>query len=210
MSRFRDNDKYECKVRLLMIGDSGVGKSALLLRFSSDMFNPNYMATIGIDFRVKTLSLPNFAKPVKVQVWDTAGQERFRVLTRAYFRGADGILLTYDVTDQSSFLNVNYWMKQVYQVAGQGVKVCLVANKCDRHNERVITKQEGKKLADSYKMKYFECSAKEGTGVDKLFDEMSIDTAFLVKERVKQQPLETSVRPIRGGKERSCPGCVII
>ena len=100
--------KYDHLVKLLLIGDSGVGKSCLLLRFADDSFSSAYITTIGIDFKIKTSMVDG--KKVKMQVWDTAGQERFRTITAAYYRGAAGILLVYDVTERESFMNVSNWM----------------------------------------------------------------------------------------------------
>ena len=107
--------KYDHLVKLLLIGDSGVGKSCLLLRFSDDAFTNSFITTIGIDFKVKTVELEN--KRVKLQIWDTAGQERFRTITSAYYRGAMGILLTYDVCDLRSFENVKNWMQNIKEHA---------------------------------------------------------------------------------------------
>ena len=121
--------KYDHLVKLLLIGDSGVGKSCLLLRFSDDQFTASFITTIGIDFKVKTVDLEG--KRVKLQIWDTAGQERFRTITSAYYRGAMGILLTYDVTDRRSFENVRNWMANVKEHASERVVVSLVGNKDD-------------------------------------------------------------------------------
>eukprot|EP00882_Tetradesmus_deserticola_P014232 GHRQ01015128.1.p1 GENE.GHRQ01015128.1~~GHRQ01015128.1.p1 ORF type:complete len:174 (+),score=46.42 GHRQ01015128.1:332-853(+) len=110
---------YDYLIKLLLIGDSGVGKSCLLLRFSEDSFTPSFITTIGIDFKIKKIFLDN--KWVKLQIWDTAGQERFRTITSAYYRGAMGILLVYDVTDEASFNNIRNWMRNIEQHASDNV-----------------------------------------------------------------------------------------
>lgn len=160
--------KYDHLVKLLLIGDSGVGKSCLLLRFSDDQFTASFITTIGIDFKVKTVDLEG--KRVKLQIWDTAGQERFRTITSAYYRGAMGILLTYDVTDRRSFENVRNWMANVKEHASERVDVALVGNKddCD-DGERVVARSEGEALARWFDVPFFETSAKSGDGVDAAF-----------------------------------------
>jgi len=121
--------KYDYLIKLLLIGDSGVGKSCLLLRYSDDSFTSSFITTIGIDFKIKSIIIET--SKVKLQVWDTAGQERFRTITTAYYRGAMGILLVYDVTDENSFANVRNWMRQIDQNASANVNRLLIANKCD-------------------------------------------------------------------------------
>merc|ERR1711916_304757 len=106
--------------KLLLIGDSGVGKSCLLLRYSDDSFTQSFITTIGIDFKIKSI-LINETTKVKLQIWDTAGQERFRTITTAYYRGAMGILLVYDVTDETSFMSVRNWIRNIEQHATEGV-----------------------------------------------------------------------------------------
>jgi Ras-related protein Rab-8A len=162
---------YDVLIKLLMIGDSGVGKSCLLLRFSDDSFTPTFITTIGIDFKIKTIDLNG--KRVKLQIWDTAGQERFRTITTAYYRGANGILLVYDVTDENSFLNIRNWMKSIDQHAADSVKRILIGNKADMTNERVIETSRGQALADEYGIKFFECSAKTDQNVSEAFMEIA-------------------------------------
>ena len=114
------NKPFDVLVKLLLIGDSGVGKSCLLLRYSDDKFTTSFITTIGIDFKIKTIHLDQ--KKVKMQIWDTAGQERFRTITAAYYRGAHGVLLVYDVTDETSFENVRNWMRNIEAHASEAAK----------------------------------------------------------------------------------------
>merc|ERR1719201_3371484 len=120
---------YDLQIKLMMIGDQAVGKTALLLRYADDDFNEVLMPTIGIDFKIKTIELQG--KNVKLQIWDTAGQERFRTITQAYYRGAMGILLIYDVCDDKSFQNIRTWMRNIEQHANEQVEKILLGNKCD-------------------------------------------------------------------------------
>ncbi|CAM0905613.1 unnamed protein product [Alopecurus aequalis] len=131
----RPRGDYDHLIKLLLIGDSGVGKSCLLLRFSDDTFTTSFITTIGIDFKVRTVELDG--RRVKLQIWDTAGQERFRTITTAYYRGAMGILLVYDVTDESSFNNIRNWIRNIEQHASDNVNKILVGNKVDMDAKRL-------------------------------------------------------------------------
>jgi Ras-related protein Rab-8A len=165
-------------LKILVIGDSGVGKSCLLLRFASDTFQPSYMPTIGIDFRVKDCELEG--RKAKVQVWDTAGQDRFYSITRAYYRGAHGVMIVYDVTDPKSFRNVERWMRSLDTHASESVNRVLIANKSDVHDKRVIDTEKGRALAEKYGVKFFEVSAKSGDGVEDAFETLAVE----IKHRV--------------------------
>ncbi|KAF0682776.1 Aste57867_25075 [Aphanomyces stellatus] len=168
------SSKYDLLVKLLLIGDSGVGKSCLLMRYSDDSFTTSFITTIGIDFKVKTIEVDG--KRVKLQIWDTAGQERFRTITTAYYRGAMGILLVYDVTDDHSFQNVRNWMRQIQQHASPNVNKILIGNKCDVDpSERAVTKEQGEALANEYGVQFFETSAKSNLNVEEAFRSIAVD-----------------------------------
>ena len=172
--------KYDYLFKLLIIGESGVGKTCLLLRFTDDSFTANHLTTIGIDFKIKIINIEN--KLIKLQIWDTAGQERFRTITKTYYKGAHGIILTYDVTDQNSFKNIRNWIKQIEANAQTSVKKVLVGNKCDKP-DRVVTEEEGKKLAEEYNIGFFETSAKTNKNVHNVFN-------YLVKEMIMEKDEE--------------------
>eukprot|EP01102_Stenamoeba_stenopodia_P010862 TRINITY_DN330_c0_g6_i1.p1 TRINITY_DN330_c0_g6~~TRINITY_DN330_c0_g6_i1.p1 ORF type:complete len:223 (+),score=19.23 TRINITY_DN330_c0_g6_i1:533-1201(+) len=154
-------------IKLLLIGDSGVGKTCLLIRFTEDSFRPSFIGTIGIDFRIKTIEYKNCI--LKLQIWDTAGQEKFRTITSAYYRNAMGILLVYDITSESSFNNVTNWMKNIKEYAPETVCTILVGNKCDSENDRVITADRGEKLASEFGIPFIETSARTRIGVEEAF-----------------------------------------
>jgi len=159
--------KYDHLFKILMVGDSGVGKSSLLLRFTDDTFSENFISTIGVDFKIRTVTLEG--KTVKMQIWDTAGQERFRTITSSYYRGAHGVILVYDVTDQVSFNNARQWLTEIERYAcGQVVKL-LVGNKCDLTTKRVVDFETGKEFADQFNLPFLEASAKDGSNVEKAF-----------------------------------------
>jgi Ras-related protein Rab-1A len=126
---------------MVVIGDTGVGKSCLLLRFADDSFTENHTSTIGVDFRFRTVKIDK--KIVKLQIWDTAGQERFRTITSAYYRGADGIIMVYDVTNEDSFRHINEWFLEVNRYASENTCKIIVGNKIDLPN-RLITTEAGK------------------------------------------------------------------
>jgi len=164
---------YDFLIKLLLIGDSGVGKSCLLLRFSDDSFTQSFITTIGIDFKIKTIDLDG--KRIKLQIWDTAGQERFRTITTAYYRGAMGILLVYDVTDEQSFQNIRNWIRNIEQHAADNVNRVLIGNKCDMISEKVVETARGQDLADEYSIRFFEASAKTNINVKEAFESIASD-----------------------------------
>mmetsp|Transcript_53485 Transcript_53485/g.48094 ORF Transcript_53485/g.48094 Transcript_53485/m.48094 type:complete len:206 (+) Transcript_53485:108-725(+) len=168
---------YDRLLKLLMIGDSGVGKSCLLLRFCDASFTQSFITTIGIDFKIKTVEING--QKVKLQIWDTAGQERFRTITTAYYRGAMGILLVYDITDETSFGNVKNWIRNIEQHASKSTVLLLVGNKCDLNDERLISYEQGQDLADEYNMKFFETSAKSDVNVQEAFLQIATDILAL-------------------------------
>ena len=150
-----------------------MGKSCLLLRFCDDSFTPSFITTIGIDFKIRIVDLEG--RRIKVQIWDTAGQERFRTITTAYYRGAMGIMLVYDVTDERSFNNIRNWIRNVDQYATEGVNKILIGKKCDDVERRVVERERGLELAREYGLKFMETSAKTNTNVDEAFLTLSKD-----------------------------------
>ncbi|TYZ59772.1 hypothetical protein PybrP1_007655 [[Pythium] brassicae (nom. inval.)] len=179
----RHENPFDMQIKLLMIGDSGVGKTCLLLRYANDSFSPTFITTIGIDFKIKNIELDNKKVKLQSQIWDTAGQERFRTITTSYFRGAQGILLVYDVTDRASFQSIRNWVGQIQQHADVHVNKILIGNKCDMTDDKVVSTEEGQALADEYGVKFFETSAKNNINVESGF----IEIAREVKNRLMEE-----------------------
>jgi len=165
--------------KILLIGDSGVGKSCLLLRFADDSWTETHISTIGVDFKIKTLNIDG--KTVKLQIWDTAGQERFRTITSSYYRGAQGIILVYDCTDRESFNNVKQWMGEIDRYACENVNKLLVGNKSDLADEKTVDTNAAKAFADGYTIPFIETSAKTSHNVEKCFVQM----ATAIKNRMQ-------------------------
>lgn len=157
-------------LKILIIGESAVGKSSLLLRFVDDTFDPEIAATIGVDFRVTSMVVDGCR--VKLAIWDTAGQERFRTLTPSYYRGAQGIICVYDVTNRQTFERLGHWMNEVdaYSTKTDAVKM-LIGNKIDMSG-REVDREEGLQFAKKYRMLFIEASAKTKEGVQCAFEEL--------------------------------------
>jgi len=172
------NPEHDYLFKLLLIGDSGVGKSCLLLRFADDTYTESYISTIGVDFKIRTIELDG--KTIKLQIWDTAGQERFRTITSSYYRGAHGIIVVYDVTDQESFNNVKQWLQEIDRYACENVNKLLVGNKCDLTNKKVVDYTSAKEYADQLGIPFLETSAKNATNVEQAFMTMAAE----IKNRV--------------------------
>ena len=163
-------ENKEHSFKILLLGDTSVGKTCFLKRYTEDTFQDAYLSTIGFDFKFKMVTLKN-GKQVKVQLWDTAGQERFRTIAKSYYKGAHGIILIYDVSNPKTYDNIKKWLAQIKEEASSKVCIILVANKID-HEERVVTEEEGVKLAKSFNLKIFESSAKENINVTEAFQEV--------------------------------------
>nr|CAD1842177.1 unnamed protein product [Ananas comosus var. bracteatus] len=176
------SNEYDYLFKLLLIGDSSVGKSCLLLRFADDSYVDSYISTIGVDFKIRTVELDG--KTVKLQIWDTAGQERFRTITSSYYRGAHGIIIVYDVTEMESFNNVKQWLSEIDRYASDNVCKLLVGNKCDLVENKVVETEKAQAFADSLGIPFLETSAKESINVEKAFLTMSAE----IKKRMGNQP----------------------
>ena len=163
-------EEFDYLFKLLIIGDSSVGKSSLLLRFSDDVYRDSYISTIGVDFKVKTIELEG--KRIKLQMWDTAGQERFRTITNSYYRGAHGVMIVFSVEDHESFVSVKNWLSQLRAYADKDVQILLVGNKSDMVEERTVKKEEAEELAEKEGLVYIETSAKTAERVVESFEEI--------------------------------------
>ena len=163
-----ENDNSDLTIKILLLGDSSVGKTCFLKRYTDNTFQDAYLSTIGFDFKFKFVTLDN-GKTVKVQLWDTAGQERFRTIAKSYYKGAHGIILIYDVTNRKTFENIRKWLNQISNEASNKISIILVANKIDCEEERQISVEEGESLANENNLPIFEASAKDSINVEESF-----------------------------------------
>ena len=170
--------EFDHLFKLVLIGDASVGKTSLLLRFADDSFEDNYISTVGVDFRFRTVTVDN--ELVKLQIWDTAGQERFRTITSAYYRGANGVILVYDITNNETFQHVQDWLDEVHKAAGESVTKLVVGNKADLVQQRQVNESQASQYAQSVNASFIETSAKTAVNVDKSF---LIIAKQLVKKR---------------------------
>ncbi|XP_007482752.1 ras-related protein Rab-37 isoform X1 [Monodelphis domestica] len=179
---------YDLAGKVMLLGDSGVGKTCFLIHFKDGAFlSGTFIATVGIDFRNKVVTVDG--TKVKLQIWDTAGQERFRSVTHAYYRDAQALLLLYDITNKSSFDNIRAWLTEIHEYAQKDVVIMLLGNKADVNRERVVRSEDGQTLAREYGVPFMETSAKTGMNVELAF----LAIARELKHRAgQQQPNEPS------------------
>ncbi|XP_070171739.1 ras-related protein Rab-37 isoform X4 [Polyergus mexicanus] len=172
--------------KTILLGDSGVGKTSLLVQFDTGRFQPgNFAATVGIGFTNKVVTVDD--TPIKLQIWDTAGQERFRSVTHAYYRDAHALLLLYDVTNKTSYDNIRAWLSEIREHANEDVVIMLLGNKSDCGTERIVKREDGERLAQEYKVPFMETSAKTGLNVELAF----LAVARELKARKSDNPDET-------------------
>lgn len=164
------DQNFDYMFKLLIIGNSSVGKTSFLFRYADDSFTSAFVSTVGIDFKVKTVFQNN--KRIKLQIWDTAGQERYRTITTAYYRGAMGFLLIYDISNQDSFKAVQDWATQIKTYSWDNAQVILVGNKCDLEDDRLVPTEDGQRLAEDLGFQFFEASAKDNINVKQVFEQL--------------------------------------
>eukprot|EP00345_Euplotes_harpa_P003759 CAMPEP_0168330238 /NCGR_PEP_ID=MMETSP0213-20121227/7599_1 /TAXON_ID=151035 /ORGANISM="Euplotes harpa, Strain FSP1.4" /LENGTH=209 /DNA_ID=CAMNT_0008333745 /DNA_START=16 /DNA_END=641 /DNA_ORIENTATION=- len=179
MAATRQNFHYLFK--MVLIGDSSVGKSCLLIRFADDDFTENYVTTIGVDFRFRTLRIEDYS--VKLQIWDTAGQERYRTITNAYYRGADGIIVVFDLTNKESFVAVKDWLDEVRKCAPEDTLIIVFANKSDMYEDRQVSEEDIKNFKEKTGLDVIETSAKSADNVEKGFLSLTVK---LIDKRLKE------------------------
>ena len=190
---------YYYLFKILIIGDSGVGKSSILSRFAEDVYIDSYMSTIGLDFKIKTLFVGN--KVVKLQIWDTAGQERFRTVTRSYYHNADSVLIVFDLTNRKSFENINKWIEDINNFCPENICYNIVGNKADIVSNIQVTKDE---IENKYKCKYIETSAKDGNNIDILFDTIAKELYDNIKKDDLDKKLIQHVSDDNCRKKKKC------
>lgn len=187
--------EYDYLFKIIIIGDSGVGKSAILNRFADNKFTESYISTIGVDFKIKTILLDEHI--IKLQLWDTAGQERFRTITTSYYRDSHIIFLCYDITDPESFANLPNWLKEIKKYALEKTKIIICGTKIDLEKKRKVMKQDAINFASSNNLDYIEVSSKTNFNIDKLF-ETSCRT--LLKNFISMLDNNTKIKPSNSKK----------
>ncbi|XP_051524156.1 ras-related protein Rab-35-like [Myxocyprinus asiaticus] len=197
---------YDYLFKLLIIGDSGVGKSSLLLRFADNTFSGSYITTIGVDFKIRTVEING--EKVKLQIWDTAGQERFRTITSTYYRGTHGVIVVYDVTSAESFVNVKRWLHEINQNCDDVCRI-LVGNKNDDPGSKVVETNDAQKFAEQMGIRLFETSAKENVNVEDMFNCITELVLKARKESVakQQQQQQSEVVKLNKSSKRKKKCC---
>ncbi|KAJ2735643.1 Rab GTPase ypt31 [Coemansia sp. BCRC 34962] len=175
------NDEYDFLFKIVLIGDSGVGKSNLLSRFTRNEFNLDPKSTIGVEFATRSIQV--HSKTIKAQIWDTAGQERYRAITSAYYRGAVGALLVYDIAKHPSYENVTRWLKELRDHADSNIIIMLVGNKSDLRHLRAVPTDEAKQFATENDLYFIETSALDSTNVEQSFQEILTKIYLLVSDK---------------------------
>ena len=185
---------YDKKCQLLVVGNSAVGKSSILRRFTQDKFNPNYFATVGIDFFTKDVILDD--KVIHIKIWDTAGQERYKSLTQGFFRNAQGIIIVYDITNQTSFDDLKYWIQSIennINLQNKIIPAIIIGNKIDIL-EREVDNISAENFAKEIKYKYFEVSAKSGKGVDEAIKYLIKKVIEVIDKENKDENINKSIK----------------
>lgn len=198
------DEEYDYLFKVVLIGDSGVGKSNLLSRFTRNEFNLESKSTIGVEFATKSIQVD--AKTIKAQIWDTAGQERYRAITSAYYRGAVGALLVYDISKQITFQNVERWLKELRDHAEQNIVIMLVGNKSDLRNRRQVTTEDAMSFAETNNLYFIETSALDSTGVDEAFREILTQIYRLISRKNMAAEPSTGGAALPAGKTISVNG----
>jgi len=202
-------DIFDVILKVVLIGDSGVGKSNLLSRYTRNEFNLESKSTIGVEFATRSIKIDG--KQVKAQIWDTAGQERFRTITTAYYRGAMGILLVYDITNEKSFDNIKTWIQNIKQHASEDVEKMILGNKCDMEDKRHISTEQGQRLAAEHGVEFMETSAKSNINVEEAFVMIARKIKAKMDTKSVSMPQASSsaaaIRPAQtdaGAEKRGC------
>ncbi|XP_048138102.1 ras-related protein Rab11D [Rhodamnia argentea] len=196
MAAYKADDEYDYLFKLVLIGDSGVGKSNLLSRFTRNEFNLESKSTIGVEFATKSLNLDG--KVVKAQIWDTAGQERYRAITSAYYRGAVGALLVYDVTRHATFENVGRWLRELRDHTDPNIVVMLIGNKSDLRHLVAVPLEDGKSFAENESLYFMETSALDATNVEAAFAEVLSQIYRIVSKKAVEAGDNPSVSSVPG------------
>ena len=202
------SNESEINLKILILGDSSVGKTSLLLKYADGYFPTIYVATIGVEYKIKTININGLN--INLQIWDTAGQERFRGITQNFMKGADGIMYVYDITQKSTFDNLKNWIRQSEE-STEGFKKIIIGNKCDLEIDRDVNKETLKKFCDTKQLTGMEVSAKLGTKVTDAFEYLA---KLIIGEKSKDEIIKTytesgrerglTITKEKKGKKRKC------
>ena len=198
------DDNYDEKIKIMVIGESKIGKTSLISRYCNNEFcGGAYLSTIGIDYQIKDLNIRK--KKIRVQIWDTAGQERYRNIAKNYFQSSDGFIIVYDISSTESFEKLDYWIEQIKTNAKECIKMILFGNKCDIIDERKVPKEDGEEYAKNNNIKFFEVSAKEGTNVTNAFETFVNDilASYSPNDNFKKRKSKMLSTPIELPKKKS-------
>ena len=187
--------------KILLLGDSEVGKSCFLMRYADNVFVDNHMTTIGLDYKLKYIQLDS-GEIIQVQLWDTAGHERYRTISKNYYKGSHGILLLYDVTKTNSFENIREWIRDIREEVYEKAIIFLIGNKIDKKEDRKIQTEQGAKLAEEFNLPFFEASAKSGENVDEIFKALykKISEVYIELQKEKGTKLSSNKKK----KKKKC------
>jgi Ras-related protein Rab-1A len=204
-----DQNEYDYVFKILIIGDSGTGKSSILLRFTDNQYDESYISTIGVDFRIRTMEFEvgGVSKIVKFQIWDTAGQERFRSIVASYYRGCVGIFICYDITDPESFAHVPNWITDAEKYGSVSKQLFLIGNKCDLEHMRKVSRTTAQDFADQNNMLYIETSAKKNINVDdafKILGDRIIGTLIIENKQIKDRTNTNGIQIGKPTPKKSC------
>jgi Ras-related protein Rab-1A len=170
------NEDYDYLFKIVFVGDSGVGKSSLVLKYTDNVYNESFISTIGVDFKIHTININN--KQIKLQIWDTAGQERFRSITSSYYKGSHCVIFVYDITDILSYNNLQNWINEMKHHTGEKYS-CIIGNKYDKVEKypgnRAVAKEIVEEFAKNNNMLYVETSAKTGLNIGDIFKQIALD-----------------------------------
>ncbi|EFA77183.1 Rab GTPase [Heterostelium album PN500] len=193
----------ETLYKIILVGETAVGKSSILVRFTDNTFTPHFAPTLGVDFNVKTIRNKETGQTVKLQLWDTAGQERFKSITQTFYRGSHGVIVVYDITDSKSFDRCRNWIEDINNYSMGGMIMILVGNKSDLPS-RKVTYEQGKALADELGIKFLETSAKDNVGVNAVFDTIVQDIQNII---INSTPTQNTIDNLGGEGQQRKPCC---
>lgn len=198
-------DQYDFIWKVVLVGDSGVGKTNLLSRFTRNEFNAESKTTIGVEFATRNVQIRG--KTVRAQIWDTAGQERYRAITSVYYRGAVGALVLYDITKPATFENLDKWISELKEHADPCVCIMIVGNKTDLRSQRVVSTEEGRLLAEKYRYSFIETSALDASNVGEAFNNLLVDIFNIQTEAEKSDSTSRIVPQENKGQQDQASQC---